>query len=202
MLSKVVEGDVSVYNEGFDGGGDDIVASGVGGRKQIEKLVAASGASSVAVDLGGLDKAVDLGGDDARPETTESRRMSRRDSDVFFVGGPVPEPEADYDICEIDYEADQMGDLDDVDYDDEKKNGGNGAGGVDKISTSDYQGPCQTLGTNFSRLGQGLSREFKDVRDEIEGAWRARRSKKCCTVDTLTKRVPAVKWLPKYRSVI
>jgi hypothetical protein len=121
------------------------------------------------------------------------------------------------DICEVDYESNQMCDNDDVD-DEESCQEASAVTNIAISTDDDGDVIATTHATTFSRqrcwpfsrcgakVRHNCSKfchaarvELDDVKEQIVGGFPRPSCNRCCTVEKLGKRLPIIRWLPKYR---
>lgn len=134
------------------------------------------------------------------------------------------EADEDLDICDVDFEIDQMHDNDDVDDDDEDDvSDDEQSTGCGKVINHDNDIAAATTAAAAaaatsgrrgfwslvrcsaearfccSKFGRSVQNEADEVKCQVINGFRRLTRNPCCTVDKLARRLPIMRWLPKYR---
>ena len=120
-------------------------------------------------------------------------------------GRCVPEAAED-----IDYEGKQMKNIDDDEYENFYERSieyMTSSSDVREVSPDESnRRRCRTPGScmaeakiNCSKFGRVMRHEAREVREEIRQNVHCPSGRQCCTVEKVARRIPIIKWLPKYR---
>jgi hypothetical protein len=232
MTSKVNAGHCGIENEAFDGNNnEDVVGRIENHRLHDTGAVADIGcdvisASPTASGVRGDHTVVDVWPDQVRHSadvpngcSTVARSPGGVVYDVAAVvdgvaaaGKDAASDGDDLDICEIDYESDQMCDKDDVDDEETATVSNNfvsteNDGDVTATSTTTFtRRRCWPLARCSAKVRYSCSKFCRAVRVEVDDAREQIISRvprpscdQCCTVEKLGRRLPITRWLPKYR---